>query len=96
MNDSADDARAVLILVEESCYILITMTVKLSSVVKAFLLVRKILGSNPRSVKRTQCRQRLATTATFLRSCAALALSRGDVPATRSTLPRKTASITKF
>ena len=35
------------------------------------LSMREIWSSNPGSVKSTQCRQRLATTATFLRSCVA-------------------------
>ena len=37
-------------------------------------------GLNPRSVKSVPCRQRLATVATFLRSCVARALSGGDGP----------------
>ena len=51
-----------------------------SSVVKRTLSVREVWGSIPRPVKSTQCRQRLATVATFLRSCVAQALSRGDGP----------------
>ena len=42
--------------------------------------MREVWGSITGSVKLAQCRQRLATTATFLRSCVALALSRGDRP----------------
>ena len=44
------------------------------------LSVREVWGSIPGLVKSTLCRQRLATTVTFLRSCVALALSRGDGP----------------
>ena len=51
-----------------------------SSVVKCTLLVREVWGSIPRPIKSTQCRQRLATVATFLRSCVAQALSSGDEP----------------
>ena len=51
-----------------------------SSVAKRTLSVREVLGSIPRPVKSTQCRQRLAIVATFLRSCVAQALSRGDGP----------------
>ena len=51
-----------------------------SSVVKRTLSVREVLGSIPGSVKSVQCRQWLATAATFLRSCVAQALSRGDGP----------------
>ena len=49
-----------------------------SSVVKRTLSVREVWGSIPGPAKSTQCRQRLATVATFLRSCVAQALSRGD------------------
>ena len=49
-----------------------------SSVAKRMLSVREVWGSIPGPVKSTQCRQRLATVATFLRSCVAQALSRGD------------------
>ena len=49
-----------------------------SSVAKRTLSVREVRGSIPGTVKSTQCRQRLATVATFLRSCVAQALSRGD------------------
>ena len=42
--------------------------------------MREVWGSIPGPVKSTQCRQRLATAATFLRSCVAQALSRGDMP----------------
>ena len=66
-----------------------------SSVAKRTLSVREVWGSIPGPVKSTQCRQRLATVATFLRSCLARALSRGDGPATRYTLRRNTASIMK-
>ena len=51
-----------------------------SSVAKRTLSVREVWGSIPWPVKSAQCRQRLATAATFLRSCAAEALSRGDGP----------------
>ena len=42
------------------------------------LSMREIWGSNSGSVKSAQCCQRLATATTFLRSCVAQALSRGD------------------
>ena len=51
-----------------------------SSVAKRSLSVREVWGSIPGPVKSTQCRQRLATVATFLRSCAAQALCRGHGP----------------
>ena len=51
-----------------------------SSVAKRTLSVREVWGSIPGPVKSTQCRQRLATVATILRSCVAQALSRGDGP----------------
>ena len=51
-----------------------------SSVAKCTLSVRKVCGSIPGPVKSTQCRQRLATVAMFLRSCVAQARSRGDGP----------------
>ena len=51
-----------------------------SSVAKRTLSVREVWGSIPGPVKSAQCRQRLATVATFLRSCVAQALSRGDGP----------------
>ena len=51
-----------------------------SSVAKRTLSVREVWGSIPRPVKSAQSRQRLATAATFLRSCVAQALSRGDGP----------------
>ena len=51
-----------------------------SSVAKRTLSVREVRGSIPGPVKSTQCRQRLATAATFLRSCVARALSCGDGP----------------
>ena len=47
---------------------------------KRTLSVREVWGSIPGPVKSAQCRQRLATVATFLRSCVAQALSRGDGP----------------
>ena len=54
---------------------------------KMSLSMRKVWGSIPRPVKSdTQCSQRLATTATFLRSCFAQALNRGVGP--RYSLPR--------
>ena len=51
-----------------------------SSVAKRTLSVREVWGLIPGPVKSTQCRQRLATVATFLRSCVAQALSRGNGP----------------
>ena len=51
-----------------------------SSVAKRTLSVRKVWDPIPGPVKLTQCRQRLAAVATFLRSCVAQALSRGDGP----------------
>ena len=54
--------------------------VTVSSVAKRTLSVREVWGSIPGPVKSAQCRQRLATVATFLRSCVAQALSRGDGP----------------
>ena len=51
-----------------------------SSVAKRTLTVREVWASIPGPVKSMQCRQRLATVATFLRSCVAQALSRGDGP----------------
>ena len=51
-----------------------------SSVAKRRLSVREVWGSIPGPVKSAQCRQRLATVVTFLRSCVAQALSRGDGP----------------
>ena len=50
------------------------------SVAKRTLSVWKVWGSIPGPVKSAQCRQRLAIAATFLRSCVAQALSRGDGP----------------
>ena len=38
----------------------------------------EVLGSNPGPVNLAQCRQRFATVASFLQSCVAQALSRGD------------------
>ena len=46
-----------------------------SSVAKCTLSVREAWGSTPRPVKSAQSRQRLATVATFLRSCVAQALN---------------------
>ena len=51
-----------------------------SSVAKRTLSVREVWGSIPGPVKSTQSRQRLATVVTFLRSCVAQALSRGNGP----------------
>ena len=51
-----------------------------SSVVQRTLSVREVWASIPGPDKSTQCRQRLATVATFLRSCVAEAPSRGDGP----------------
>ena len=51
-----------------------------SSVAKRTLSVREVWGSIPGPVKSAQCRQRLATVATLLRSCVAQAPSRGDGP----------------
>ena len=51
-----------------------------TTVAKRTLSVREVWGSIPGPVKSTQCRQRFATVATFLRSCVAQALSRGDGP----------------
>ena len=56
------------------------LTPAVSSVAKRTLSVREVWGSTPGPVESTQCRQRLATVATFLRSCVAQALSRGDGP----------------
>ena len=42
--------------------------------------MRKVWGLNTGSVKSAQCHQRLATAATFFRSCVAQSLSRGDGP----------------
>ena len=69
-----------------------------SSVVKRTLSVREVWGSIPGPVKSAQCRQRLATAATFLRSCVAQALSRGDGPRNSLgyTLRRNTASKMKI
>ena len=51
----------------------------LAQLLSAYTLsVQEVWGSNPGSVKLAQCRQQLATAATFLRSCVAQALSRGD------------------
>ena len=51
-----------------------------SSVAKRTLSVREVWGSIPWTVKSTQCRQRLATVAMFVRSCVVQALSRGEAP----------------
>ena len=61
---------------------------------KHTLSMREVWGSIPEPVQLTQRRQRLATAATFLRSCVAQALSRGDGP--RHSLRRNTASIMKI
>ena len=50
----------------------------ISSVGTPKLSMREIWGSIRRPVESAQCRQRLATAATVLRSCVAQALSRGD------------------
>ena len=50
------------------------------SIAKRTLSVREVWDSISEPVKSTQCRQRLATVATFLRSCVAQGLSRGDGP----------------
>ena len=52
----------------------------ISSVAKPTLSVREVWGSIAGSAKSSQCRQRLAIVATFVRSCVAQALSRGDGP----------------
>ena len=44
------------------------------------LSMREVWGSISGPVTSAQCRQRLATAATFLLSCVALALNRGDGP----------------
>ena len=62
------------------CMIVLDRQPAVSSVAKRTLSVREVWGSIPGPVKSTQCRQRLATVATFLRSCVAQALSRGDGP----------------
>ena len=54
------------------------MSPAVSSLAKRTLSVREVWGSIPGPVKSTQCRQRLATVATFLPSSVAQALSRGD------------------
>ena len=51
-----------------------------SSVAKRPLSVREVWGSISGPVKSTQCRQRLATVAMFLRSCVAHALNRENGP----------------
>ena len=51
-----------------------------NSVANRTLSVREVWGSIPGPVKSAQCCQRLATAATFLRSCAVQALSCGDRP----------------
>ena len=67
-----------------------------SSVAKRTLSVREVWGSIPGPVKSAQCRQRLATVATFLRSCVAQALSRGDGPRNSLHARRNAASIMKI
>ena len=69
---------AKLLLLDRSCENIFALAV--SSVAKRTLSVREVWGSIPGPVKSAQCRQRLATVATFLRSCVAQALSRGDGP----------------
>ena len=49
-----------------------------STVAKRTLSVRDVWPSIPGPIKSALCRQRLATVATFVRSCVAQALSRGD------------------
>ena len=75
-----------------------------SSVVKRALLVLEVWGLKPGPVKpaptvalvtSAQCRQRLATVVTFLRSCVAQALSCGD-GSRRYTLQRNIANIMKI
>ena len=55
-------------------------TPAVSSVAQRTLSVREVWGSIPGPVKSAQRRQRLATAATFLRSCVAQALRGGDGP----------------
>ena len=50
----------------------------------------------PGRSNQAQCRQRFATTTTFLRSCVAQDLSRGDEPATCYRLRRNNTSIMKI
>ena len=57
------------------------LTGRLAQLLSArYLSVREVWASIPRPVKSTQCRQRLATATTFLRSCVAQALSHGNGP----------------
>ena len=49
----------------------------ISSVAKPTLSVREVCSSIAGSAKSSQCRQRLATVATFVQSCVAHALRRG-------------------
>ena len=67
-----------------------------SSVAKRTLSVREVWGSIPGPVKSAQCRQRLATVATIVRSCVARRYAAEMGPATRYTLRRNTASIMKI
>ena len=60
------------------------------------LSVRDVLSSIPGSEKSTQCHQRLSTVATFLQSCVALALSRGDGRRDSLHALRNTASVMKI
>ena len=77
-NDTAGDQFAIYITANITAEKQIKPAV--SSVAKRTRSVRKVWGLIPGPVKSTQCRQRLATVATFLRSCVAQALSRGDGP----------------
>ena len=52
----------------------------ISSVAKPTLSVREVWGSIAGSAKSSQCRQRLAIVATFVRRCVAQALRRGGGP----------------
>ena len=58
----------------------IAMKPAVSSVAKRTQSVREVWDSIPGPVKSAQCRQRLVSAATFLRSCVAQELSRGDGP----------------
>ena len=68
----------------EVAYILITIIIfdsenrQVSSVAKRTLSVKEVWGSIPEPVNSTQCRQRLAIIATFLRRCVIQALNGGD------------------
>ena len=52
----------------------------LAQLLSAHAIGAEVWGSSPKPVKSAQCRQRLATAATFFRSCVAQALSSGDGP----------------